>query len=257
LQPLIASLCNVKRLSVDTETTSTLPRWAEIVGYSLAWDDGQAVYIPVHAPAADPQLPPELVRDTLRPLLEDADIEKIGQNLKYDMVVLRASGIHLRGAAFDTMVADYLLDPGQRTHSMDDLAHRHLNHQTITIGQLIGTGKNQKRMNEVPVALVTPYAAEDADVPFRLEKILAPRLHDEGLHDLFANLEMPLIEILAELEFNGIKVDRQRLVELSSRFTARIDVLEREIYELAGGEFNIDSRLQLGKLLLKTSSCRS
>lgn len=251
LHKLVAELCNVKRLSVDTETTSTQPRWAEIVGYSLAWDIGQAVYIPVHAPAADPQLDPALVRDALRPLLEDADIEKIGQNLKYDMVVLRAAGINLRGTAFDTMVADYLLDPGQRSHNLDDLAHRYLNHRTITIDQLIGTGKNQKLMNEVPVALVAPYAAEDADVPVRLEKLLAPRLHDDGLHELFTDLEMPLIEVLAELEFNGIKVDRQRLIDLSAGFTMRIDHLEREIYELAGGEFNIDSRLQLGKLLFE------
>lgn len=249
---LVELLGTQTRLSIDTETTSIHPRWAEIVGYSLAWADGEACYIPVHAPAGEPQLDPAVVRDALKPILEDPAIGKIGQNLKYDMVALRNLGVELRGVAFDTMVADYLLDPGERSHNLDDLACRHLNHQTITINQLIGSGKNQKRMDEVPVPLITRYAAEDADVPLRLTKVLEPRLRETGLHELFADLEMPLIEVLAELEYNGIRVDRARLQELSGQFTVRIEQLEREIYELAGGEFNIDSRIQLGKLLFET-----
>jgi DNA polymerase-1 len=182
-------------------------------------------------------------------VLENPAIAKIGQNLKYDMVVLRSAGIVLQGAAFDTMVADYLLDPGERSHNMDDMARRHLAHQTITIDQLIGSGKGQKRMDEVPVELITQYAAEDADVPLRLMELLAPRLTQQGLDSLFHDLEMPLIEVLAELEFTGIRVDVGRLRELSGQFNERIMRLEREIYEIAGREFNIDSRIQLGQLL--------
>ncbi|MEX2174532.1 MAG: DNA polymerase I [Pirellulaceae bacterium] len=239
------------RLSIDTETTSLLPRWAEIVGYSLAWKVGEAYYIPVKAPAGEPQFEAEVVREALRPVLENPAVAKIGQNLKYDVVVLRSAGIELRGLGFDTMVADYLLDPGERTHNMDDLARRHLQHQTITIDQLIGTGKNQKRMDEVPLALITQYAAEDADVPLRLASVLEPRLAREGLAELFTGLEMPLIAVLAELEFNGIRVDVLRLQELSGQFAERIAQLEREIYEIAGREFNIDSRLQLAQLLFE------
>src|SRR4051812_4507938 len=149
------------------------------------------------------------------------------------------------------MVADYLLEPGERSHNMDDMARRHLCHQTITIDQLIGSGKNQKRMDEVPVAAITQYAAEDADVPLRLADKLAPRLKGSGIYDLFTDLEMPLIDVLVEMEFNGIRVDVGRLRELSGQFTDEIMRLEREIFELAGREFNIDSRIQLGDLLFK------
>jgi DNA polymerase-1 len=149
------------------------------------------------------------------------------------------------------MVADYLLEPGERSHNMDDMARRHLGHQTITIDQLIGSGKKQKRMDEVPVPLITQYAAEDADVPLRLLDILQPRLQASGLHELFAEMEMPLIDVLAEMEFNGIRVDVARLRELSGEFNERIMRLEREIFELAGREFNIDSRNQLSQLLFE------
>jgi DNA polymerase-1 len=251
LDELVATLRNQRRIVLDTETTSIHPRRAEIVGYSFAWAVGQACYIPVRAPAGQPQLDPGLVRDALKPVLEDPAIQKIGQNLKYDVIVLRGVGIELQGIAFDTMVADYLLEPGERSHNMDDMARRHLCHQTITIDQLIGTGKKQKRMDEVPVAAITQYAAEDADVPLRLTDLLEPRLKGSGLYELFAELEMPLIEVLVEMEFNGIRVEVARLRELSGQFNERIMQLEREIFEIAGREFNIDSRIQLGELLFK------
>ena len=251
LDQLVRELSQQKRISVDTETTSTNPRWAEIVGYSFAWQPGLAFYIPVRAPAGEPQLDPASVRDALRPVLENPDIEKIGQNLKYDIIVLRSAGIHVRGTAFDTMVADYLLDPGERNHSLDDLAKRYLGHTTIKIKELIGTGKSQKRMDQVPVPLITAYAAEDADIPVRLAEILQTRLDEEGLGTLFRDLEMPLIDVLAEMEFNGIKVDVAKLEELGKRFGVRMNELEGEIYELAGRKFNIDSRQQLGKVLFE------
>jgi len=251
LDDLVRQLSQQSQISVDTETTSTRPRSAEIVGYSFAWQEGDACYIPVRAPEGDPQLDPATVRDALRPVLENPDIQKVGQNLKYDMVVLRSAGIQLRGIAFDTMVADYLIVPGERNHSLDDLAARYLDHTTIKISELIGTGKKQKRMDQVPVVEVTPYAAEDAEVPLRLASILQGRLQDEGLTDLYRDLEMPLIEVLAEMEFNGIKVDVARLGELGQRFGERIASLEREVHELAGGPFNIDSRKQLSKVLFE------
>jgi DNA polymerase-1 len=249
LQWLAAQLLSQKQFVIDTETTAIQPRWAEIVGYSFCWRPGEAYYVPVRAPAGEPQLDPAEVLAVLAPVLENPAVAKIGQNLKYDMVVLQSAGVELRGAAFDTMVADYLLDPGERSHNMDDMARRHLGHQTITIDQLIGSGKNQQRMDQVPVDLITQYAAEDADVTLRLAALLGPRLAEQGLDELFHRLEMPLIDVLAELEFNGIRVDVGRLRELSGQFNDRIMRLEREIFEIAGREFNIDSRIQLGELL--------
>jgi DNA polymerase-1 len=246
---LVDQLSRQRRVSVDTETTSANPRWAELVGYSFAWEGGPACYVPVRAPAGEPQLDPQLVREALRPILTNPGIGKLGQNLKYDLVVLRASGVEVAGLAFDTMVADYLLAPGERSHSLDDLAKRHLDHTTIKIEELIGTGQHQRRMDEVPVAQITAYAAEDADVAWRLTGVLEKRLEQEGLQTLFRELEIPLIAVLAEMEYTGIRVDPARLAELGERFGRQMAVLENEIYELAGGPFNIDSRQQLARVL--------
>lgn len=251
LTALVQQLGEQDLIALDTETTSTNPRWAEIVGYSFAWKPGAACYIPVCAPLGEKCLPPELVADQLRPILEDPQIKKIGQNLKYDMIVLRSVDIRLQGLSFDTMVADYLIDPGERNHGLDDLAHRYLNHSTIKIESLIGTGKNQKRMDQVPVSLVSDYAAEDADIPLRLMPLLDARLREDELVDLFRDLEIPLIEVLMEMEYLGITVDPARLQTLGQRFSQRMEALQHEIFELAGKTFNIDSRLQLGRILFE------
>lgn len=238
-----------KCISIDTETTSLWPRWAEIVGYSFAWKEDEAWYIPVRAPEGDPCLDPAEVLETLRPILEDPSIEKIGQNLKYDCIVLRSAGIRLAGIAFDTIVASYLLDAGSRNHTLDELARRYLQHETISIKELIGSGKNQKRMDEVPVTQVADYAAEDAIVPFWLKPVLEKKLAEAELENLFHNVEMPLVEVLAELEYTGIRVDVERLRELSVRHGERLASLEKEIYEIAGHEFNIASPKQLQQVL--------
>jgi DNA polymerase-1 len=251
LETLVAQMSQQQRISIDTETTSTSPRFAEIVGYSFAWEPGKAYYVPIRAPQGDPQLDAKRALELLRPVLENPAIEKVGQNLKYDVVVLRSAGVKVQGLAFDTMVADYLLSPGERTHDMDDLSRRYLKHETIKIAELIGTGKNQKRMDEVPIGRITDYAAEDADVPLRLRELLGQKLAEQNLNQLFNELEMPLVDVLAELEFNGIRVDVPRLNELSRRFGERLEVLEQEIYVIAGHEFNIDSRQQLGEVLFK------
>jgi DNA polymerase-1 len=251
LDALVEKLSQQKRIVIDTETTSIYPRWADIVGYAISYQEGEGFYIPVRAPVGEPQLPPDLVRDKLRGVLEDPKIGKVGQNLKYDMIVLRSAGILLQGAEFDTMVADYLVEPGERNHNLDDLAKRYLNHENITIGTLIGTGKNQKRMDEVPVELITQYAAEDADVPMRLAPILERRLREDDVETLFRDLEMPLVDVLVELEFNGIRIDIDLLKRLSEKFAAKMAEVEREIYDIAEGPFNINSPKQLGALLFE------
>jgi DNA polymerase-1 len=251
LESLAGEMSRQPRISIDTETTSTSPRFAELVGISFAWEEGQAYYVPIRAPRGEPQLEEAAVLTILRPVLESAAIEKIGQNLKYDVVVLRGAGVEVRGLAFDSMVADYLLSPGERTHDMDDLSRRYLRHETIKISELIGSGKQQKRMDEVPVPRITAYAAEDADVPLRLSALLSAKLAEQQLDRLFAELEMPLVEVLAEMEFHGIRIDVPRLGELSRRFGERLKALEAEIYSIAGHEFNIDSRQQLAEVLFR------
>jgi DNA polymerase-1 len=251
LEQLVAAMAQQKRISVDTETTSTNPRWAEIVGYSFAWEAGVAYYLPVRGPHGETVLDPVETLALLRPVLEDPNIEKIGQNIKYDMVVLRGAGVAMAGISFDTMVADYLLAPGERTHSIDDIARRYLKHETIKIKELLGSGKKQKRMDEVPVKLVTPYAAEDADVSLRLAGLLHNELGQQQLDELFHSLEMPLIEVLAEMQYHGIRVDVPRLQQLSAKFGQRLEALEQQIYELAGREFNIESRKQLSDVLFQ------
>ncbi|MCG8584718.1 MAG: DNA polymerase I, partial [Pirellulales bacterium] len=249
LDHLVANLKQQSRISIDTETTDVNPRSAELVGLSLAYESGEAYYIPVAGPAGDTVLDRGEVIDCLRPILEDTGVEKIGQNLKYDVVVLRAAGVEMRGVAFDSMIASYLLDAGERNHSLDDLSQRYLRHKPISIKELIGTGRTQKRMDEVSVDLAGYYAAEDADIPLRLREPLNAELETEGLSQLYRDVEVPLVEVLAELEYNGIRVDPERLAEMSAEFGARIDALEQEIYKLAGHEFNIASPKQLATVL--------
>ena len=251
LAELVEQLAQQERISVDTETTDISPCAAEIVGYALAFQPHEAYYVPVRGPAEDRVLDARLVADTLRPVLENPAIAKIGQNLKYDWIVLRKAGIRLAGVAFDTMVASYLLDPGERSHNLDQLALRYLHHTTTKIDSLIGKGKNQKRMDEVPVAPVATYAAEDADIPLRLYPLLSAQLAEQGLDELNNTVETPLIEILAEMERTGICVDTERLRELSTQYTARLQKLAAEIEAMAGHPLNIASPKQLGRVLFE------
>ncbi len=251
LTALVEELRQQKSLSVDLETTNIWPRWADIVGIALAWNNDQGCYVPVRGPVGEQCLNLQATLEVLRPILEDPAIEKIGQNLKYDMIVLRSNGINLAGVGFDTMVASYLLDAGERTHNLDDLAKHYLGHTTIKISELIGTGKNQKRMDEVPIRQVADYAGEDAVLPLHLRPILARRLTEDKLEKLFTDVEIPLIDVLVELEYNGIKVDIERLRELSRRFGERIATIEQEIHTLAGRELNIASPKQLQQVLFE------
>lgn len=249
LRALAAELSRQRQLSLDTETTDTRPMCAELVGLSFAWRAGEGVYVPVRCPPDEHCLPKEVVLEALRGVLENPQIAKVGQNLKYDVLVLRRCGIAVRGLWFDTMLASYLLEAGTRSHNLDQLALRYLNYRTISIKELIGTGKQQKRMDEVPLAAVCDYAGEDADIALRLAEQLQPRLEEAGLWPLFAELEMPLIDVLVEMEFNGFRVDVDRLRALSAGYQQRLEELRGEIYELAGHEFNIDSPKQLSEVL--------
>jgi DNA polymerase-1 len=251
LLALCAEMSQQPRLSFDTETTAMNARWAELVGCSFAWKPGEAYYVPFRAPAGEPQLDPAIALPLLKPILESPQIAKLGQNIKYDAIVFRAAGIQVAGIDCDTMVADYLLEPGERSHGLDDLARRYLSHTNIPIAELIGTGKKQIRMDQVPVEKITRYAAEDADVSLRLADLLVPKLKQEQLTELFTTLEVPLIEVLVEMEYNGVKVDPARLKELSERFGARMQTLRDEIFMLAGRELNIDSPKQLAQLLFE------
>ena len=248
-EAFLAQLRQQKSFSFDTETTSVWPRWAKLVGMSFAWNDREAWYLPLRAPEAERHLEPTAALAALKPILEDPAREKIGQNLKYDMIVLRGVGIAVAGVAFDTMVASYLLEAGRRNHNLDELAQTYLQHETIKISELIGSGQQQRRMDEVPVRRVADYAGEDAWLPLRLRPILAQKLHDADLVNLFDSLELPLIEVLVELEYNGIKVDVARLAELSRRYGQRLETLEQEIHQMAGRPLNIASPKQLQALL--------
>lgn len=249
LQWLVDQLRSTQRISLDTETTSTNPRWAEPVGFSFSWNLGQAAYIPLRAPVGYATLTLPDVCDALRSVLEDPSIAKIGQNIKYDLIILRQCGIRVAGIMLDTMVADYLIDPGQRDHSLDDLARRYLEHKTIKISELIGSGRDQRTMDQVPVEQITTYACQDADLPWRMADMLLEQLDQLGLRKLFDEVEVPLVSVLAEMEYAGICVDTRRLADLRDVFVGRINLLQAEIVELAGETFNLDSPKQLQTIL--------
>ena len=245
----LEQLRSQKCISIDTETTDIRPRWAKLVGISMSWSDAEAWYLPLRSPESETHLDQFETIAALKPILEDPTVAKIGQNIKYDMIVLRSAGIRLAGTAMDTMVASYLLEAGQRNHNLDELARTYLGHETVKITELIGKGKNQKRMDEVPVRQVADYAGEDAWVPLRLRPILAERLKETELDDLLDSLELPLIDVLADMEYNGIRVNADRLAELSIRYGRRMEELEQAIFREAGREVNIASPKQLQVLL--------
>jgi len=247
----IRQLCDFlltnKILGLDTETTSTSPIDAELVGLSFAVEEFKAFYVPV---PSEPDMAQELL-EIFRPLYENEDIMKVGQNIKYDLEVLSRYGITLRGELFDTMIAHYLLQP-ELYHNLDYLAEVYLNYQTLHIEDLIGPkGKNQRSMRSLAPEQVYEYAAEDADVTLRLKNVLQPKLQEAGVERLFREIEMPLVPVLAAMETGGVKIDTEALRETSETFTRRMVEKEQEIYRLAGCEFNISSPRQVGEILFE------
>ena len=245
LSQLLQNIVTQSVLSLDTETTSTDPIRAELVGMSFSYAENQAFYVPVPADRSEAQK----IVDRFRPVFENREIMKVGQNIKYDMLVLANYGVQLQGPLFDTMVAHYVLQPELR-HNMDYLAEIYLNYQTIHIEELIGPkGKNQGNMRDLPPASVYEYACEDADVTLKLKNKLEKELDENNVRKLFEEIEMPLIPVLAYMERNGVRIDTEALKETSRHFTLRMKQIEEEVYQLAGTEFNIASPKQVGEVL--------
>ncbi len=232
-------------LSLDTETTSMNAIDAELVGLSFAVKENEAFYVPVPANREEAQR----IVNIFKPIYENDKIVKVGQNIKYDLEVLANYGVTLAGPMFDTMIAHYLIQPELR-HNMDYMAEVYLNYKTIHIDELIGPkGKNQKNMRDLTPTEVYEYAAEDADITLKLKNKLEPELKKYGAERLFHEIEMPLMPVLAEMEMNGVRIDTRSLAETSNILTARMEELERRIYELAGERFNIASPRQVGDIL--------
>ena len=253
LNDLIASLKSSEIFALDTETTSKDPMKAAIVGLSFSIKPDEAFYIPC---AHDyPDVPEQLdLRDVLKllkPVLENAEIKKIGQNIKYDWMVLARHGINLDGVMSDTMVASYLINPSKRAHGLDQIALDFLDHKTISYKEVTGKGKKITGFSEVPLERAVPYACEDADITLMAYNVLMPKINEMDLVELFQKVEMPLIPVLMKMEMTGIFVDKDRLNLLSKSFEHQLDELEKRIYSVAGEEFNIKSSQQLGKILFE------
>ncbi len=245
IEEVVKTMSSLDEFCFDTETTSINPLEAEIVAIAFSWEKGKGYLIHFSGEESDTRAMLEIVR----PLLENQGIRKIGQNIKFDIQVLSNYGIEVKGPLFDTMIAHYLLEPDMR-HNMNLLSETYLLYSPVHIESLIGEkGNSQKNMSSVPVEKLKEYAVEDADVTLRLKNIFEPRINAEGLSDLSENIEMPLIPVLASIERNGVKLDRDDLKAITINLREDIIALEKEIYDLAGTEFNISSPKQLGDIL--------
>jgi DNA polymerase-1 len=276
LEELIAYLEKIGEFAIDTETSSLIPIDAELVGISISYKEKEAFYIPVGHYVRRPSTslrtsPPSAgmhrmvhtavrgeknldlwaVIKSLKKILEDDKIRKIGHNLKFDLEILRRCGVELKGIHFDTMIASYLINPSFRQHNLNYLALEHLDHRMIPISDLIGTGKKQKNFAEVPITDACVYSCEDADFTLRLKQIFAPKLNLLSLEKLFFEVELPLIEVLAEMEMSGVSIDTPHLKKMSQELSKQLDDLTQQIYDLAGKKFNINSTQQLGKVLFE------
>ncbi len=254
LDSMIDQLKINRRFAIDTETTSLVAVQAELVGLSFAIKPNHGWYLPVgHSYLGVPQqLDKKLVLEKLRPLLENSHYKKIGQNIKYDALVLRNAGIELKGVDIDTMVLSYVTHPQSKSHGLDALAIEHLNHQMIPYSEMTGKGKKQICFSEVEVEKAVRYAAEDADITWQLAEKLLSQLPVGKGEQLFREVEMPLVDVLTRMEWCGIRINADFLGELSGQLGMKLEILEGEIHVLAGGAFNINSPKQLGEILFET-----
>ena len=234
-------------LAIDTETSSLDAHQAELVGISLSTKIGRACYIPI-GHKSDRCLKKEVILKKLKPLLEDKSVKKIGQNIKFDFIVLYKQDIKMNSME-DTMLMSYVLDAGKNRHNMDTLSEIHLNHKTITFKEMVGTGKKEINFSEVELQKAMEYAAEDADITYRLYKIFNKNLKTEKLTNIYEIFEKPLIEILALMEIEGIRIDSEFLKNLSEKFEKKIKNLEKQIFKISKKEFNIGSPKQLGEII--------
>lgn len=254
-EALITDLGKQKRFAFDTETTGLDPLRADLVGVSLCWQPNRACYVAVRGPLGAKTIDVAALKQKLGPILADRAIAKVNQNIKYDLLALRALGLEVHHVAGDPMLADYLLRPGERGHGLDDLSRRHLKHQMIPITDLIGKKKPkqpQLTMDQVPTDKVAEYAAEDADAAWQLAELLEGELDkpdNAPLKKIYHEIEVPLVEVLTEMEWNGIRLDVPYLKQLSVEMTAQMEAIEKAIYALAGRPFNIASLPQLRAVL--------
>ncbi len=250
---LCATLKGVSAFSIDLETTDKRPMWAQIVGISISFEEHNAFYIPVsHCyPDCPEQLDKEYVFARLRPLIEDPGIKKYGQNIKYDIICLQQAGIYLQGLGFDTMIASYVLNPTKHNHNLEQISLEYLNIRPISYEDVAGKGKQAKRFDDIPIDKAGEYSCEDADLTFILTRILEPKIQEEGINELYYNLEIPLVFVLVEMERNGVRIDKRLLSDLSKELALELDSLTEKIYTLTGESFNIDSPKQLSCILFE------
>lgn len=253
LSDLVKQLEDCRLFALDTESTSKEPMKAKLVGLSFSIKPGEAFYIPCahDYPGAPEQLNLEDVLNLLKPVLENPDIKKVGQNIKYDWIVLARYGIDLSGVIFDTMIASYLINPSKRAHSLDQIALDFLDYKTVKYEDVAGKGKNAVCFSRVPLENAVPYACEDADITITAYNVLSLKLKEAGLTELLEKVEIPLVTVLMKMEMRGVCVDKERLEILSKSFEHQLDELESRIYSIAGEEFNIKSSHQLGWILFK------
>ncbi|MCP4746772.1 MAG: DNA polymerase I [Desulfobacteraceae bacterium] len=253
LEALIQRMGSADIVSIDTETTSQDPMQAVLVGLSIALEPYEAYYIPCghHYIGAPKQLPRKKVLDLLKPVLENPDVPKLGQNIKYDWMVLARNGVHIQGVVFDTMLASYLLNPSKRAHNLDQIALDFLNHKNISYSDVAGKGKKALTFDQVTLEQAVPYACEDADITLRAYQLLKKHLEELDLFSLMKNVEMPLVPVLMQMEMSGICLDEEKLYSLSKSFEQQLQQLEKQIYSLAGESFNINSSQQLGRILFE------
>ena len=253
LKEMVDELKNAKYVSIDLETTSVNPMLAEIVGISVSYNKNSAFYIPILYPEkkknnfGDNDL--EVALSIMKEFLENKDIRKVGQNIKYDALILFRHGVKVSNIFLDTMIAAHILNPAARSYKLDALSIEFLNYNMVPIEDLIGKGKDQITMDLVPLDKISYYAAEDADIVFQLAEIFAPKLEENGQLNFFADIEMPLIDVLMKMENEGVYVDEDLLNEMSLNIGDRLDLLVKEIYNIAEEEFNINSTQQLAKIL--------
>ena len=247
LNKLVSTLNKKNVISVDTETSSLNPHEAELVGISLSYAPNEAYYIPL-AHKKFKCLKKEIVIKKIKPILEDLSIKKVGQNMKYDFIILKNNGVEVNPVE-DTMLLSYTLDAGNNRHNMDTLSELHLAHKTISYKDLVGSGKNQLNFSDTNLEDATKYAAEDADITLRLYNLLLENVNKEKLIKIYEVFEKPMIKLLSKLEINGIKVDDKYLKVLSKKFEDRLKKIEKAIYKISGKEFNIGSPKQLGEII--------
>ncbi|MFA5519568.1 MAG: DNA polymerase I [Spirochaetota bacterium] len=259
LSIMIKELKQAGLFAFDTETDSIKAVEAKLVGMSFSIKEKSGWFLPLQSKGLfSEEFPePSISISMIKPLLENPDLKKIGQNIKYDFIVLKNEDINLKGIFFDTMIASYLINPSELRHNMDDLAQKYLNYKTITFKELVGTGKNAIALTDLPMDRLAEYAIEDTDITMRLYNIFAPMLKENGLEKLFNEIELPLINVLAEMEITGVKIDTLHFDEMKKNTLAMLDDIEKNIYREADQKFNINSTKELSAILFEKLGLRT